>query len=196
MAKQLAPSAVAVALGVAVPAVPAVAVPVLSAKTLKLTTEVISGEEKSSEKWVELADLYRGDKVTAAMLETVKNGGREEIRDKIKASIVLGFNEKKRALLAADTKTLNESDKGLKKTYQQSIGAYLDKIKSHIANAEQAEKDKAEGKQPEAAKTEVQRIHKLLDDAVTKMQKLKTPSFSVSDAIKGIHAVKAIMPAL
>ena len=193
MAKQLAPSAVAVALGVAVPAVPAVAVPVLSAKTLKLTTEVISGEEKSSEKWVELADLYRGDKVTAAMLETVKNGGREEIRDKIKASIVLGFNEKKRALLASDTKTLNESDKGLKKTYQQSIGAYLDKIKTHIANAEKTE---SEDGSPSAPKTPVQRIQKILDDAITKLQKLESPAFNVPDAVKKIQAVKAMMPAL
>ena len=188
MGNQLNPLAVAVGVSV-----PAVAVPVLSPATQKLTTDTVKGDIQNGNKWVKLADAYRGDKVTASMLETVKNGGFEEIRSKIKACITLAFTEDQRALLAADTKTLSDSDKGLKKTLQQNIGAYLDKIKTHIANAEKTE---SEDGSPSAPKTPVQRIQKILDDAITKLQKLESPAFNVPDAVKKIQAVKAMMPAL
>lgn len=166
----------------------------LSSASLKLTTDTVSGDIKIKDKWVKLSDSYRGDGVTAAMLETVKNGGDEGIREQVKGAIVLAFTESARKLLAADTKTLSESDKGTKKTLQQNIGAYLDKIKTHIANAEKAESD--DGGEGSAPKTEVQRIHALLDKAVTKLQKLDAPAFDVTEAVKRLNAVKGMMPAL
>lgn len=165
----------------------------LSSASLKLTTDTVSGDIKIKDKWVKLSDSYRGDGVTAAMLETVKNGGDEGIREQVKGAIVLAFTESARKLLAADTKTLSESDKGTKKTLQQNIGAYLDKIKTHIANAEKAESEDGES---DAPKTEVQRIHALLDKAVTKLQKLDAPAFDVTEAVKRLNAVKGMMPAL
>lgn len=165
----------------------------LSATALKLTTDVVKGDMQVGNKWVKLSDSYRAEGVTAAMLETSKKGGSDDLRDQVKAAIVLAFSEADRKLLASDTKTLDSSDKGTKKTLQQSIGAYLEKIKSHIANSEKAESEDGEGGAP---KTDIQRIHELLDKAVGKMQKLENAPFDVTEAVKRMTAVKGMMPAL
>lgn len=165
----------------------------LSTSTLKLTTDTVGGDIKIKDKWVKLSDSYRGDGVTAAMLETVKKGGSEDLREQVSGAIVLAFTEAQRKLLASDTKTLSDSDKGNKKTLQQRIGSYLDKIRTHIANAEKEENGDDEGG---TVKTEVQRIHALLDKAITKMQKLEKPAFDVTESVKRINSVKGMMPAL
>jgi hypothetical protein len=164
----------------------------LSATALKLTTDTVKGDMGTQKKWVKLSDTYRAEGVTSAMLETEKKGGSVDLRDQVKSAIVLSFSEGDRALLATDTKALDDVNKMLKKEVQQSIGAYLSKIQSHIAKAEKAEEEGEES----AAKTEVQRIHELLDKAITKMQKLDAPSFDVTDAVKRIKAIKGTMPAL
>jgi len=166
----------------------------LSSVSLKQTTDTVSGDLKIKNKWQALSDSYRGDGVTAAMLETVKKGGDEDLRQQVSAAIVLAFTEKERKLLAADTKTLSDSDKGNKKTLQQRVGSYLDKIRTHIANAEKIEDgEDGEGSAP---KTEVQRIQALLEKVVTKLQKLEKPAFDVTEAVKRVNAIKGMMPAL
>lgn len=165
----------------------------LSASALKLTTDVIKGDKQVAHKWVKLSDTYRAEGVTSAMLETEKKGGSNDLREQVKGAIVLSFSEADRALLATDTKALEDVKKMEKKEIQQSIGAYLAKIQSHIAKAEKAEED---GGESDAPKTEVQRIHEALDKAIAKMQKLDKPAFDVTEAVKRIKAVKGMMPAL
>lgn len=164
----------------------------LSASALKLTTDVIKGDMQISNKWVKLSDSYRAEGVTATMLATEKQGGSEELRDQVKSAIIAAFTDSEQRLLATDTKALDDSAKGTKKTLQQRVGSYLDKVRSHISKAEKDE----EGGDARASKTEIQRIHKLLDDAITKLQKLENPAFGVPDAVKKIQAVKGMMPAL
>lgn len=165
----------------------------LSASALKSTTETVKGDKTTSHKWVKLSDTYRAEGVTSAMLETSKKGGSDDLRDQVKGAIVLAFNESERKLLASDTKTLDNVDKMLKKEIQQSVGAYLSKIQAHIAKAEKEENGEGEGNAP---KTEIQRIHELLDKAVSKMQKLDAPAFDVTESVKRINSVKGMMPAL
>ena len=165
----------------------------LSASALKLTTDVVKGDMQIGNKWVKLCDTYRAEGVTSAMLETEKKGGSTDLRDQVKSAIVLSFTEGDRALLATDTKALDDTNKMLKKEVQQKIGAYLSKIQSHIRKAEEAENEDGEGSAP---KTEVQRIHELLDKAIAKMQKLDAPTFDVTEAVKRIKAIKGTMPAL
>ena len=164
----------------------------LSASALKLTTDVVKGDMQISNKWVKLADSYRAENVTAAMLETEKKGGSEGLREQVKSAIIAAFTDSERSLLATDTKALDDSDKGTKKTLQQRVGSYLDKVRSHIAKAEKEE----EGGDAQASKTAVQRIHKLLDDAITKLQKLENPTFDVAEAVKRVNSAKGMMPAL
>lgn len=164
----------------------------LSASALKLTTDVVKGDMQIGNKWVKLSDTYRAEGVTSAMLETEKKGGSTDLRDQVKGAIVLSFSEADRALLATDTKALEDIKKLEKKEVQQKIGAYLSKIQSHIKGAEKAEEEGEES----APKTEVQRIHAELDKAIARMQKLDKPSFDVTEAVKRIKAVKGMMPAL
>ena len=164
----------------------------LSASALKLTTDVVKGDMQIGNEWVKLSDTYRAEGVTSAMLETEKKGGSTDLRDQVKSAIVLSFTEGDRALLATDTKALDDTNKMLKKEVQQKIGAYLSKIQSHIRGAEKAEEEGEDS----VAKTEVQRIHELLDKAIAKMQKLDAPTFDVTEAVKRIKAVKGTMPAL
>ena len=107
----------------------------LSASALKLTTDVVKGDMQIGNKWVKLSDTYRAEGVTSAMLETEKKGGSTDLRDQVKSAIVLSFTEGDRALLATDTKALDDLNKMLKKEIQQSIGAYLSKIQTHIRKA-------------------------------------------------------------
>lgn len=164
----------------------------LSASALKLTTDVVKGDMQISNKWVKLSDSYRADGVTASMLETEKKGGNEGLREQVKSAIIAAFTDEERKLLATDTKALDDSAKGTKKTLQQRVGSYLDKVRSHINKAEKEE----EGGDAQASKTAIQRIHADLDKAVAKLQKLENPSFDVPEAIKRINAVKGMMPAL
>ena len=164
----------------------------LSASALKLTTDVIKGDMQISNKCVKLADSFRAENVTAAMLETEKKGGSEGLREQVKAAIVAAFTDGERALLATDTKALSDSDKGTKKTLQQRAGSYLDKVRSHIAKAEKEE----EGGDAQASKTAIQRIHADLDKAIAKLQKLENPAFDVAEAIKRANSIKGMMPAV
>mgnify|MGYP003340439806 FL=1 len=164
----------------------------LSAASLKLTTDIVKGDMQIGNKWVKLSDSYRAEGVTSAMLETSKKGGSDDLREQVKGAIVLAFTDDDKKLLASDTKTLGDVDKMLKKEIQQRVGAYLAKIQAHIAKAEKAE---AEG-EDSATKTPIQRIHEMLDKAVSKMQKLDAPAFDVNDAIKRINSVKGMMPSL
>lgn len=162
----------------------------LSTDTLKQTTVVVRGDMNTGNKWLALSDMYRGDGVTAAMLETTKNGGNEAIREQVKGAIVAAFTPAQQKLLSAETKALSDSDKGLKKTLQQSIGAYVAKIKAHLAKAESAESEDTG-----STKTDLQKIHEALDKVLKKLQALEAPKFNVTDAVKAVTTAKGIIPA-
>ena len=165
---------------------------VLSAGSVSALSSALKSQDQNDQKWVKACDTLRADRVTAAMLDTEKNGGSEDLRDQVKKIIVTTFTEAERALLATDTKALDDIKKFQKKTIQQKIGARLSLIQSHIRKAEKAEEDG----EAEPAKTQVQRIHADLDKAISKLQKLEAPTFDVTEVIKRITAAKGMMPAL
>lgn len=165
---------------------------VLSSSTITVLTGALKSQDQNDQKWVKACDSLRADRVTAAMLDTAKNGGNEDLRNQVKAVIVTTFSEADRALLATDTKALDQDKKNHKKTIQQKIGARLSLIQSHIRKAEKAEEDG----EAEAPKTAIQRIHADLDKAIAKLQKLESPTFDVTEVVKRINAAKGMMPAL
>jgi hypothetical protein len=165
---------------------------VLSSSTITVLTGALKSQDQNDQKWVKACDSLRADRVTAAMLETAKNGGSEDLRTQVKDVIVTTFSEAEKALLATDTKALDQDKKNHKKTIQQKIGARLSLIQSHIRKAEKAEED-SEAQTP---KTAVQRIHADLDKAIAKLQKLEEPTFDPAEVIKRINAAKGMMPAL
>ena len=165
---------------------------ILSSSTASSMVTALKSQDKNDQCWVKACDAARADRVTSAMLETEKKGGNEDLRDQVKAIIVSTFTEAEKALLASDTKALDDMKKFQKKTIQQKIGARLSLIQSHIRKAEKAEEDG----EAQAAKTPVQRIHADLDKAIAKLQKLDAPTFDVTEVIKRITAAKGMMPAL
>jgi len=175
---------------------------VLSSATITEVASALKSQDQTDKKWVKACDALRGDRVTAAMLETAKKGGDEDVRDQVKGVIVTTFTEAEKALLALDTKALPKRkdqkagdkapSKEDKKEVQQKIGARLDLIKSHIAKAEKAEQDG----EAESPKTAVQRIHADLDKAIAKLQKLTAPTFDVTEVVKRVNIAKGMMPAL
>jgi hypothetical protein len=165
---------------------------VLSGSTVTALGNALKSENKNERVWKEAADLCRADRVTSAMLETVKNGGDADLRTQVKAVVVTTFTEAEKALLVADAKSLDDVKKMNRKIAQQKVGARLDLIKSHIRKAEKAE----ESGEAEAPKTAVQRIHADLDKAIAKLQKLEAATFDVVEVQKRINAAKGMMPAL
>ena len=165
---------------------------VLSSSTITVLTGALKSQDQNDQKWVKACDSLRADRVTSGMLETAKNGGSEDLRTQVKDVIVTTFSEAEKALLATDTKALDQDKKNHKKTIQQKIGARLSLIQSHIRKAEKAEED-SEAQTP---KTAVQRIHADLDKAIAKLQKLEEPTFDPAEVIKRINAAKGMMPAL
>lgn len=165
---------------------------VLSSSSVSALSSALKSQDKNDQCWVKACDTLRADRITAAMLDTEKNGGDEDLRDQVKKIIVTTFTEAERALLATDTKALDDMKKFQKKTVQQKIGARLSLIQSHIRKAEKAEEDG----EAQAPKTQVQRIHADLDKAISKLQKLEAPTFDVTEVIKRITAAKGMMPAL
>lgn len=175
---------------------------VLSSSTITEVASALKSQDQTDKKWVKACDALRADRVTAAMLGTVKDGGDDEVRGQVKNVIVSTFSESEKALLALDTKALpkrsdqKQGDKSPskedKKEVQQKIGARLSLIQSHIAKAEKAEQDG----EAEAPKTAVQRIHADLDKAIAKLQKLESPTFDVAEVVKRIRTAQGMMPAL
>ena len=175
---------------------------VLSSSTINEVASALKSQDQTDKKWVKACDALRADRVTASMLETVKNGGDEDVRVQVKGVIVTTFTEAEKALLALDSKALPKRkdqkagdkapSKEDKKEVQGKIGSRLDLIKSHIAKAEKAE----ESGEAEAPKTAVQRIHADLDKAIAKLQKLEAATFNVVDVQNCIKAAKGKMPAL
>ena len=165
---------------------------VLSSSSVSALSSALKSQDKNDQCWVKACDTLRADRITAAMLDTEKNGGDEDLRDQVKKIIVTTFTEAEKALLATDTKALDDMKKFQKKTVQQKIGARLSLIQSHIRKAEKAEEDG----EAQAAKTPIQRIHADLDKAISKLQKLDAPTFDVTEVVKRITAAKGMMPAL
>jgi hypothetical protein len=164
---------------------------VLSSSTFTDVVSALKSQDTNDKKWVKACDSLRADRVTAAMLETEKKGGDEDLRRQMKAMIVTTFTAAEKVLLS-DNKSLDEIGKFQRKTAQQKIGARLSLIQSHIRKAEKAEEDG----EAEASKTAVQRIHADLDKAIAKLQKLEAPTFDVAEVVKRIKAAKGMMPAL
>lgn len=165
---------------------------VLSSSSVSALSSALKSQDKNDQCWVKACDTLRADRITSAMLDTEKNGGDEDLRDQVKKIIVTTFTEAERALLATDTKALDDMKKFQKKTVQQKIGARLSLIQSHIRKAEKAEEDG----EAQAPKTQVQRIHADLDKAISKLQKLENPTFDVTEVVKRINAAKGMMPAI
>jgi hypothetical protein len=149
--------------------------------------DVVKLGEKAGNQLVKAADQLIADGLTFVALETEKKGGSVIVRDAVKAALFQGLNKREQEIILADVKTLDAAQKVERNEAKNKIDSYLRKVRNHMMPEVEGESE---------TKTEVQRIQKLLEDAITKMQGLVEPTFDVVDLVKRIKSVKGAMPAV
>jgi len=150
--------------------------------------DVVKLGEKAGNQLVKAADQLIADGLSFVALETEKKGGSPEVRAEVKAALFQGLTKQEQEIINADVKTLNAAQKVDRNEAKNKIDSYLRKVRNHMM-------PEVEGDAQET-KTEVQRIQGLLEDAITKLQKLAEPTFDVTHVIKTIKAAKGAMPAV
>lgn len=122
----------------------------------KAVSDAVKANEKTSKQWVTVSDLLKAAGVTAEMLS-----GKTKIADvaePVRASIVLGFTEKERKLLAGDAKAMSDTQKADRKVAQQKIGVYIALIQKYLRE----EKEKSEKSVAERLKIMLQSCEKMV----------------------------------
>ena len=159
----------------------------LSSAARSTLIDVVKLGEKAGNQLVKAADQLIADGLSFVALETEKKGGSPEVRDAVKAALFQGLTKREQEIITADVKTLDAAQKVERNEAKNKIDSYLRKVRNHMTPEVEGESE---------TKTEVQRIQKLLEDAITKMQALVEPSFDVVDLVKRIKSVKGAMPAV
>jgi hypothetical protein len=159
----------------------------LSSAARSTLIDVVKLGEKAGNQLVKAADQLIADGLTFVALETEKKGGSPEVREAVKAALFQGLTKREQEIITADVKTLDLVQKTERGIAKNKIDSYLRKVRTHMTPEVEGEGE---------TKTEVQRIQKLLEDAITKMQGLVEPAFDVVDLVKRIKSVKGAMPAV
>ena len=159
----------------------------LSSAARSTLIDVVKLGEKAGNQLVKAADQLIADGLSFANLETEKKGGSPEVREAVKAALFQGLTKREQEIISADVKTLDLVQKTERNGAKNKIDSYLRKVRNHMMPEVEGEGE---------TKTEVQRIQKLLEDAITKMQGLVEPAFDVVDLVKRIKSVKGAMPAV
>ncbi len=159
----------------------------LSTAARSTLIDVVKLGEKAGNQLVKAADQLIADGLTFVALETEKKGGSVIVRDAVKVALFQGLTKREQEIISADVKTLDAAQKVERNEAKNKIDSYLRKVRNHMTPEVEGESE---------TKTEVQRIQKLLEDAITKMQGLVEPSFDVVDLVKRIKSVKGAMPAV
>jgi low affinity Fe/Cu permease len=159
----------------------------LSSAARSTLIDVVKLGEKAGNQLVKAADQLIADGLSFANLETEKKGGSVIVRTEVKAALFQGLTKREQEIISADVKTLDLVQKTERDIAKNKIDSYLRKVRNHMMPEVEGEGE---------TKTEVQRIQKLLEDAITKMQGLVEPAFDVVDLVKRIKSVKGAMPAV
>ena len=159
----------------------------LSSAARSTLIDVVKLGEKAGNQLVKAADQLIADGLTFVALETEKKGGSPEVREAVKAALFQGLTKREQEIITADVKILDLVQKTERNEAKNKIDSYLRKVRNHMMPEVEGESE---------TKTEVQRIQKLLEDAITKMQGLVEPTFDVVDLVKRIKSVKGAMPSV
>lgn len=159
----------------------------LSSAARSTLIDVVKLGEKAGNQLVKAADQLIADGLTFVALETEKKGGSVIVRTEVKNALFQGLTKREQEIILADVKTLDAAQKVERNEAKNKIDSYLRKVRNHMMPEVEGESE---------TKTEVQRIQGLLEDAITKLQKLAEPTFDVTHVIKTIKAAKGAMPAI
>jgi len=165
-----------------------------SVETARIGADTLRAESQVTQKWIKFTDLLRADGITSTMLDS--KAGSQELRDFVKDKIVLpSFKDAELALMAKETKSLEDDKKAQKRFLQQQVGSRLGKIERHLRDAEKASETGGDGT-PKTPKTDAQRLQKMLDDILAKIGKMEKPAFDAVAVCDHLKKCKGIIPSV
>jgi hypothetical protein len=161
----------------------------------KKINEAYSQEVKTRNKWVEVTDFIwskgmRPIHLDAKRTDTVEN------RNRVRAIVISNLDKDVQKLLATDTKSLSQMDKGNKAYQQEQVGSLIGKLEKKLRDREEQETMTEEQQTAKAKKTLHQRLQKALDEVITKYQGIEKPDFDVTECVKLLNQVKKITPSV
>ena len=161
----------------------------------KKINEAYSQEVKTRNKWVEVTDFIwskgmRPIHLDAKRTDTVEN------RNRVRAIVISNLDKDVQKLLATDTKSLSQMDKGNKAYQQEQVGSLKGKLEKKLRDREEQETMTEEQQTAKAKKTLHQRLQKALDEVITKYQGIEKPDFDVTECVKLLNQVKKITPSV
>lgn len=139
---------------------------VLSTNLATLTTDVVKGDRYIRNRWEFLSEGYHSENITAFMLEKPEKGEKspfEKLHKSIEKAIFDSFDDDVKALLKKENKTLSKIDQGTRRYWNQQIGSYFNKIRTHLKNKEEEAKNPdAKTRKTKGKKTRMQELHNQL----------------------------------
>jgi len=191
---------------------------VLSVEAFDMTTKTVKGDYSQEGKWKLLSDIYTADKVTAEMLVLPKAGTESQfakLHNQIRDAIRLSFSKEVQAILAKESKSLDDIQKGIKAHWNRQIGSKFSKVQDHILGSDlrnevltieralalypekakkyQEKKDAKKGanKVGVAPKDPKAKVAYYLDLAIRSMQGLEKTDTNITQDIKTLRLVEA-----
>ena len=174
----------------------------LSNDTINAGKEYVLADGKAESKLERFVDLMWNDGIRTATLTCRDASGKlhsenDALREQVKDIVIVpAFPKADQALLAKETKSLDEFGKFQKSKAQKKIGVYMSKFEKKIKEREEAEQIQQGLADPKMPKTDLDRYHDAMDNAIRYLNKLENPSFDVVTAVKNHKALKGSIPSV
>ena len=104
---------------------------IFSEEIEKKIGEAYSLEVKTRNKWVQVTDFIWSKGMRPVHLDA-KRTDTVENRNKVRAIVISNLEKDVQKLLATETKTLSQMDKGVKAYWQEQVGSLIGKLESKL----------------------------------------------------------------
>lgn len=174
----------------------------LSNDTIKAGQEYVLADGKAGYKLERFVDLMWNDGVRTATLTARGADGKihsenDALRGQVKETVIVpAFPKTERDILEKETKSLDDLGKFQKSNVQKKIGVYMARFEKKIQEREESEMIEQGLADPKMPKTDLDRYHDAMDNAIRYLNKLENPSFDVVTAVKNHKALKGSVPSV
>jgi hypothetical protein len=192
-------------------------VTVLSQQTFDLIAKTVKGDYDQEGKWKILSDRCTADGITAEMLVLPKAGTESpfaKLHNQVRDAIKSGFSKEMQAILAKETKALDDVQKGIKSHWLKQIGSKFSKVQEHLLASdlkndvitmeralalypdkakkyqEKGDKKKGANKVGPVPKEPKGKVAYYLDLAIRSMQGLEKTDTNITQDIKAIRLIE------
>jgi uncharacterized protein YggU (UPF0235/DUF167 family) len=174
----------------------------LTNETIKAGVDYVLVDGKAEDKLIKFVDLLWNDGVRTSNLTCRDASGKihsenDVLRDQVKDIVIIpAFSKANQALLSKATNTLAKEERFEKREVQGRIGTYMKRFEKKIQEREENEMIAQGLVDPKMPKSDLDRYHGSMDDAIRYLGKLENPSFDVVEVIKNHKALKGSVPSV